>query len=127
MTQERDTNDDTDPILEAHFAAARGDAAVPSDTLIARVMADAVAAQEAMQAAAEEQRVVTQNGGLSGILRAMGGWPAMAGLSCATLTGVWIGVAPPDALAVTAQNVLGAEALMAWDAGDSLFLGEEAL
>lgn len=35
---------------------------------------------------------------LRDIRTALGGWPAMAGLAAASLTGIWIGVAPPSFL-----------------------------
>lgn len=126
MTDKRETDED-DLMLEAHFAAARAADLGPSDALMARVMADAIAEQEAAQAVPAAGRVAPERVGLRGVFRALGGWPAVAGLSCATLAGIWIGVAPPEALAVTAQSVWGADTLLAWDAGESLFLAEEAL
>ena len=114
-----------DTWLEADFATARDAAPDPSDALMARVMADADAVQAEMARA--RGMPAAPRRGLAGVWRALGGWPAVAGLSTAAVTGIWIGVAPPDALAVTAQSVLGSDVLLALDGGDDVFLTEEAL
>jgi hypothetical protein len=82
--------------LEALFAEARK--ARPPGALVARVLADAEAA-----------RPVRRAGFGAALLRAIGGWPAAAGLAAASVAGLMIGYATPDALpflgtAVTADT-----------------------
>lgn len=82
-----------DEELELWFAAARADAPVPSDALLARVLADA----EALRPHRPAERQPT--GGWAEVWRTLGGWPTAAGLAAAGVAGLWIGTAPPDALA----------------------------
>ncbi|MCV2881393.1 dihydroorotate dehydrogenase [Actibacterium sp. XHP0104] len=91
MADERMT--DTDE-LELLFAAARDAAPVPSDGLLARVLADA----EAEQARPAPALIRPEGGLLARAMRQIGGWPALAGLATATLAGVWIGYAQPAGL-----------------------------
>lgn len=77
--------------LDAFFAAAKHEQAVPSGDLMARVQAQALA--EMPRAGLQ-----AQPGGWRQLLAALGGWPAVAGLAAACVTGVWIGAAAPDAL-----------------------------
>ena len=67
--------------------------------------------------------------GLRGVFAALGGWPAVAGLSAAAVTGLWIGVAPPEELSTTAQMVWGEDITLAFepDLGTDLFPGEGGL
>lgn len=62
--------------------------------LLNRVMADAEQVSAARIAPAPRPRPA--GGFWTEILGAIGGWGAVAGLSTATLTGVWLGFAPPD-------------------------------
>ncbi len=87
-----ETNKDVEA-LEAHFKAARARPLAPPDALLARVLADA----EAVQATPAPVRTVPRRGWRP-VLRAIGGWPAAAGLLAATLAGVWIGASPPEGI-----------------------------
>lgn len=89
MTHE--PNDAPDTGMEVFFDAARADAAVPSGALLARIEAEALAVQTARPA-------VPRASVWRGLVRALGGWPAMAGLAAATCAGLWIGFAPPPAV-----------------------------
>lgn len=104
MTDDKKTND----LLEAHFAAARDHAAEPSADLVARVIAaaDQVQANRETEADARRTPPVATRGRLSSVFRVLGGWPAVAGLTAATLAGIWIGVNPPSALMQNVQVVL---------------------
>jgi hypothetical protein len=89
-----------DSDLDDLFATARREpAAVVSVGLMARVMADA----EAHQPRAAKPLAAAPRGGFwRGALSAIGGAGALAGLSTATLAGVWIGFVQPSAvIAVT--------------------------
>ena len=81
------TDDRTDDGLEALFAAARARDDRPPGALVARVLADAQAVQPGRT-------------GLGGLLRALGGWPSAAGLAAASVAGVAIGFAAPEAVLV---------------------------
>ncbi|MGX0877128.1 hypothetical protein ACSSV4_001812 [Roseovarius sp. MBR-154] len=82
--------------LDVFFEAARRHPPAPSPDLLARVLAEA----EALQAAtARPAPAPAPHAGLAARLyRLLGGWPAMAGLATAALTGLWIGTALPEGL-----------------------------
>lgn len=89
--------------LDAFLDAARAHPPAPSEAFLARVAADAamVDAARARSALATGQAAATvaapaPRRGLQDILRAIGGWPALAGLATATVAGLWIGYAAPD-------------------------------
>lgn len=88
--------DEDDLFLEQFFEAARSDSASPSDGLMARVLADAEAVQDELQPGADTPAL--QPGVWAGLVAALGGWPAMAGLATATVAGLWFGAASPDLL-----------------------------
>lgn len=83
----------------------------PSPDFMARILSDA----EAMQPAA--LGVLTETAIKRGIFRdmfsglgeAIGGWPAFAGLATAAVTGVWIGISPPQVLIEPFGTVLGTD------------------
>lgn len=81
------TDDRNDDGLEALFAAARARDDRPPGALVARVLAEAEAAQPS-------------RGGFAGLIRALGGWPSAAGLVAASAAGVLIGFSAPDAVSV---------------------------
>ncbi|MDG3040617.1 hypothetical protein [Roseicyclus marinus] len=95
MTIDRD-----DDVLDALFDAARGTPA-PPDALIARVLADAERVQaETRAAAAPPARAGRRPGALAGALgrwiAALGGWPAVSGVTLAGVAGLALGFALPD-------------------------------
>lgn len=91
--------DDKQDDLEAVFAAARQRPADVSDGLMARVLADA----DRIAAMRRPAPMWLQ------IRDALGGWPALGGLAAASAAGVWIGLAPPQALPDPAQLFMGTE------------------
>ncbi len=106
------TNNRDDDLLEAAFAAARAEMAIapdelaPSEDLLNRIMsdADAVLAGPDIETA---QPAHPKQPSLRNILAELfGGWPTFAGLTAATVTGLWIGVAPPAALGDFTETVL---------------------
>lgn len=113
--------------LTVFFDAAKDLPLTPPNALMARVLEDAIAAQpvavspRARPLLARRWREFT---------RAVGGWPAMAGLATATVAGVWLGVAPPAVLpdATNAYLDLGGSSYLVDAASDLGFdLVEEAL
>lgn len=124
------TNDRKDaPELDDFFEAARAQTPEPDAAFLARVLADAEAAQTGFADPERPAMPAPGRRGMMAAMRALGGWPAAAGLSTATLAGLWIGIAPPDALAVTAQTLLSSEASFTLDPGPGtgFFATEEAL
>ncbi|WP_319826371.1 dihydroorotate dehydrogenase [Thalassovita sp.] len=92
--------------LDALFAQARGRDADPSPDFMARVLEDALAAQPAPTPVAQTR---PRSSRLRQFLNAVGGWPAMAGLATAGVAGLWFGINPPEAVATTAETMLGVE------------------
>jgi hypothetical protein len=106
--------------LEQMFGAARG-ARVPSDALMARVLADAEAHQPGPVVASRQAVVAVPL--WRRMLAALGGGPMVAGLTCAAAAGVFIGYAGPvttDWMAAALAS--GGEVEMI--AASDLFLGE---
>ena len=96
------TTNERDDGLEALFAEARALRPVPSEDLMARLMADAERErpQPAVVSAAPRS-------GWRDWISALGGWPAMGGLVAATVTGLWIGTAPPAGLSSLLPSLWG--------------------
>ncbi|WP_300516596.1 dihydroorotate dehydrogenase [Aliiroseovarius sp.] len=88
------TDRDDDKMLESFFEAGRADAPVPSQDLMARILADAQANMPAPAPIATPAR----RGLLAGLLAAVGGWPSVATMATAAVAGVWLGFVQPDAL-----------------------------
>jgi len=84
----------TDAELDALFAAAVRDAPTPSGDLLQRIVADA----DMVSAARQAPPLRVRRGLVDRLMAALGGWPAVAGLATATVVGIWIGYASPDAL-----------------------------
>ena len=100
--------------LDALFFAAAQDRPTPSDDLMARIMADA----EAEIAAASIPAAVTsapRQGWLASVIATIGGWPAAAGLATAAVTGLMIGLVPPDSLLELADDYLVASSVYELD------------
>jgi hypothetical protein len=89
---------DKDP-MDDFFAAAREDAPVPSDALLARIAADADQVAETWRPAARPARPT--------ILSLLGGWRGGAGLAAAALTGLVIGYVAPTAVTGYVPGVTG--------------------
>lgn len=104
MTDERKTQPDDDG-LEDFFEAARRMAPSPSDALMARVLADALAAQP-VAAPRPVPRPVPRPGAWAQLREALGGWPALGGLATAGVMGLAIGIAAPADLVDLATAVL---------------------
>ncbi len=81
---------ESDDPLERFFEAGRRQAPPPSDALLARIEADALAALAAGRPAPAPALP-----GWRGLLAALGGWRAGAGLATAALAGLAIGIAVP--------------------------------
>lgn len=86
-----------DDALEMMFAQARATPPAVPEALMARVVADAVAAQPRQ--------------GWRAWLAGLGGLPGLGGLVTATCVGFWLGVAPPMGLPDVAGFMLGTEVL----------------
>lgn len=91
---------DEEKILDQAFAQVRADVPAPSEGVMDRIMfdADRVLAQIAPGAESEASFPVKTQGLGAAVLDAIGGWMSFGGLSAAAMTGLWIGVFPPDVL-----------------------------
>ena len=90
--------------LDAAFARARTPDPTPSDALMDRIMMDA---GSVLAAASKAPQARPKQGLGAMLLDVIGGWPSMGGLAAATVAGLWIGVAPPAALADLSAGYLG--------------------
>ena len=98
--------DPTEKMLDDLLGHARAREALPSDDLIARVLADAATVQNA----ADWGPVPTPAKGVwANLMEAIGGWPALSGLAAATVAGIWVGVAPPAMVSDVTAAVIGDE------------------
>lgn len=97
--QDRDDLDDL-------FAVARASRPVPSDALMARVLADALAEQP-KAAGTMPVAVVPQAGLWSRVAGLFGGFGALAGIGSAAAAGLFIGYVQPAGLSVLDDAVLG--------------------
>lgn len=88
--------DRLDQLLDQARAAPKDwpDGSNVSDDFMARVMADAAAEMPRRGAIPDRARP----GVIGAMIGAIGGWTAVSGLAAATVAGVYIGVASPDAL-----------------------------
>jgi len=101
--------DDRDDLSEL-LAGARN-AETPSETLMARVLADAAAVQAELAASA----AVPVRGGRGGWLSSIGGWRGAGGLVAATVTGLMIGVYAPDSIDALLSGQLSERGLIEGD------------
>jgi len=101
-----------DDELDGLLAQARATPALPSEVLIARVMADARAMQGGAVVAHAPAVALTARPGFWAVLTgALGGGGALAGISMATLAGVFLGVTQPAPVAAFTQTYLTGTAL----------------
>lgn len=116
MTDDRMTQKDD---LAPWFTAGCDEMPAPSGDWLARMEAMALAEQPVPDAAPVLDRAVpARRGWLREALAQLGGWPAMAGLAAACVTGVWIGaVAPSDwtTSVVSEDSISAAEPASAYD------------
>lgn len=105
---ERNTETDGDdfPELDAFFAAGRATAPVPDAPLLARVLAGAER-ESAARHTPERQAPLPRP---RRWLATLGGWRGFAGLATAAVTGLWLGIAMPDAVRSVAAQALPATA-----------------
>ena len=80
--------------------------AVASGDLLARIVADADAVADQRDVAGTPGRAPQQSGVFARLTAALGGWPAIAGLTTATVAGIWIGYVSPDTLSAIAEGYI---------------------
>lgn len=111
--------------LDSFFRAARAAAPVPSEDLMARILADAATAQPKAPAWAAVPAptpapiwapAARARAGWLGLRRrflpALGGPGVVAGLACAAVAGAWIGFLQPAPLVGLASRVTGQSAML---------------
>lgn len=116
---EKDMLDDA--ALDEIFAAARACGPEPSGALMARILEDAEAAQDARLATARPTAVARPSR-WTRFVEGLGGWGALAGLVTATMAGVWIGFVSPDQL-----NTLSGGLLLPGADGAAIYALEDIL
>ena len=82
--------------LDSLFAVARAASPEPPPALVARIEADALA-HLPPPGGHVPAAVRPRGGAIRRLIDALGGWPAMAGLATATVTGFWVGIDPTGA------------------------------
>jgi hypothetical protein len=106
--------DPNDKMLDDLFAQVRGVAPVPSDALVARVLAEA----KPPQAASAPQ---AKPGFWERFSDMIGGWPAVSGLAAAVVAGIWVGVAPPSSVEDATAAFWGDEVSVSLFSDDLVF------
>lgn len=101
--QDRDSGFDD---LDALFGAARARPAVPSDALMGRVMADALALQPVPAPIVTPPAPV---GFWRGVVEFFGGFGALAGMGSAAAAGLFIGFAQPVGLSDLSAALIGGQ------------------
>lgn len=89
--------------LDAFFAAGRGAAPVADAELLARVLADAERVRIDITTASRRQADTPSRQRWFALL---GGWQGITGLATATVAGLWLGIAMPDAVRGLAAQAL---------------------
>lgn len=95
-----------DAALEAFFVAGRACAPEPGPELMARILADADAEVDARTRLRAPAAQRARQSRWAAIMSAIGGWPAVASMATAAVTGVWLGFASPDQLNALAGGLL---------------------
>ena len=118
-------HDDND--LDLFFDAARRADDLPlPDGFLTRVEAQAIEVQPPaaqLETALSNPENTASPGPLAQLVAAIGGWPAMAGLATAGIAGLWIGIAPPAALATMAGTLTeGVTGITSDSTADDLYL-----
>lgn len=98
---------DDDKMLDDTFAHIRSDTVPVSDSLMDRIMMDADHVLATAHPLPENTGAAPSRGLGATLLDAIGGWPSAGGLAMATVAGLWIGVAPPAALAGVTDALWG--------------------
>ena len=88
---------DNEKLLDQTFAQMTADEVPLSDGLMDRIMLDADQVLAGRMPAQAPRPETTQGLGAA-LLDAIGGWMSLGGLTAAAMTGLWIGVFPPDIL-----------------------------
>ncbi|MGB7317814.1 MAG: hypothetical protein WBC85_07590 [Planktotalea sp.] len=100
--------------LDQLLAQAKQAPPEPSVDFLARVMSDADAMQPAsrgvISAPAKDRNALL--GLFAGLGEAIGGWPAFAGLASAAVTGIYIGVSPPQNLIAPFSAAIGDSSIL---------------
>ena len=113
---------DRDLELDTLFEQARKVPPEPSADFLARVLSDGEAMQPASRGVM--QTPVKKRTGLvalfAGFSDAIGGWPAFAGLASAAVTGLYIGIYPPESLISPISAALGEQSALS----DALEFGD---
>jgi len=106
----------TDAELDALLAKAADVPQSADPHLMARIIADADQTADQREDAMTGATKAPRPGFLAGLFSGIGGWSAMAGLTTATLAGIWIGYASPESLSGITQALISPQ--IGYDLGD---------
>lgn len=93
--------------LDNLLALARSQPPQPSGRLMDQVAVDSVA--YLVEKTPFDDVPTTRPGWVRQVLQSLGGWPAIGGLATATCAGIWLGIYPPQPVALAAETFLGVE------------------
>lgn len=99
-------------LFEEERQARRPSGPEVSPELLARVMADAETVQAGFDTGKLPERKAPRPGLFAQLGAALGGWPAFAGLAAASVSGLLIGISPPESLSETAAYYTTEEAAL---------------
>ena len=104
--------------LAPWFEAGRAEPPAPTGDWLARMETMALAEQPAPAPPMPMRAAAPRGGWLREMLGQLGGWPALAGLAAACVTGVWLGAAAPadwTASVSGGDSITAAEPASAYD------------
>lgn len=98
-----------DAALEAFFVAGRAHAPEPGAELMARIMADADAEVDARTPVRVPVAPRKRKSLWASFVSGIGGWPAVASMATAAVTGIWLGFASPDQVNALTGGLLSSD------------------
>lgn len=96
-----------DAVLAPFFAAARATETKPSDALMERILQDATSFQGILRASSV--RKPHDPSFLSAVINYLGGWRGVSALTACVTTGVIVGFAVPDSVAIWSMGLVHPE------------------
>ncbi|MEE9426778.1 MAG: hypothetical protein V3V25_01400 [Paracoccaceae bacterium] len=82
----------------------------PSEQLMSRIIQDADHTADQLNSTLIRRTTPDTGGFWRRILLGLGGWPTFAGLTTATLAGIWIGYASPDSVSTLSSGLIISDA-----------------
>ena len=112
--------DPSDTELNDLFDSIKVQKPLPSDDLMARVLADADALQPEPQVISNPRSSQPR----ASLWDMIGGWPALTGVAAAGVAGLWLGIAPPTSIDQWTASILGNTTSVSFLLDDTDWFGE---